>query len=94
MVEVRSDTENTVLEDADGAFVNVVTWAQDLRHFAAKVNELMQYLNLRVVAVEDAEPLEERGILDQLDKEIRDIANEVLESPESIRYSTFHTWKS
>lgn len=94
MVEVCADSQSQILGDADGAFVNVLTWAVDSGQFKVKANDLMQHLHLRVVAIEDAEPLEIRGAHSQLDEEIGRIADEVFTNPESIRYGTFHLWKS
>jgi hypothetical protein len=89
-----SESGNQILGDADGAFVNVLTWAADFGQFQAKAKELMQYLQLRVSAIESAGPLALRRASNPLDEEIGRIADEVRTNPDSIRFCTFHTWKS
>jgi hypothetical protein len=92
MVEVRPSIDSSVIADADGAFVNVLTWASNSNEFRQKVGELMNDLRLHVTGIESAEPLTQRGPEESLDQEIRRVAGEVRRNPDAIMYSTFHTW--
>ena len=92
MLEVRPRMDAKVIAEASGAFVNVLTWADNSQEFCRKATELMNSLHLELVSVENPEPLTNRGMEDQLDKEIVQIASEIRQNPDAIRYSTFHTW--
>ena len=92
MVEVRPFADSKLISDADGAFVNVLTWAVDSDEFACKAGELMEYLHLQLVSIEGAEPLANRGLELELDEDIAAIAREVRYNPAAIMYGSFHTW--
>jgi hypothetical protein len=92
MVEVRPFKDSKLLDDATGAFVNVLTWAASEDEFCAKARELMDHLHLDLVRVEKMEPLKNRGLQEGLEEEIAQIAEEIRSTPDAIRYSTFHTW--
>ena len=61
MVEVRPFFNSELLTDAKGAFVNVLAWATDLEEFRHKIEELIEYLHLEMVGIENAELLANRG---------------------------------
>jgi hypothetical protein len=92
MAQVLSLPESDVLQDVSGAYVNILTWASDSPEFFAKTKELMDYLGLKLVGVEDQEPLSEREKKVELGADILQVAQEVKDNPKSIRYMTFHTW--
>jgi hypothetical protein len=93
MVEVRPFDTN-LLAGMTGAFVNVLTWAVDLEEFHRKAEELMNHTHLEILAIDNAEPLANRGPVEQLDEEIARIAADVRYNPNAIMYSTFHTWRN
>ena len=92
MVQVVPSLDARVISDASGAFVDVLTWAADLAEYRAKVTELMDDLRLNIMEIEKAEPLANRGSLEELAEEIALIAREVRYNPNAIMYSTFFTW--
>jgi hypothetical protein len=93
MAQVLSLPGSELLQDVSGAYVNVLTWASSPTEFYAKAKELMDYLGLKLLSVEDEEPLSEREKRGDLEADIAQVALEVKENPKSIRYMTFHTWK-
>ncbi|MGA3050280.1 MAG: hypothetical protein ABSD67_27010 [Terracidiphilus sp.] len=92
MVQVLSLPGSKVLEGVSGAYVNILTWASNPSEFREKAKELMDYLGLKLVGVEDEEPLSERENKGAVDDDIAQVALEVRDNPQSIRYMTFHTW--
>ena len=92
MVQVLSVPGSEILKDVSGAYVNILTWASTPSEFREKAKELMDYLGLQLVGVEDAEPLRERETKGDLESDIAQVALEVKDNPQSIRYMTFHTW--
>jgi len=93
IVEVRPYSNSPLLPEADGAFVNVLTWAVDLDEFIRKAEELMDSLQLQLLNVENAEPLAHRGLETELEEGIASIAREVRQNPTAIMYGVFHTWR-
>ena len=92
MVQVLSLPSSEILQGVSGAYVNVLTWASNPTEFREKAKELMDYLGLKLVGVEDEEPLSEREKRGEVDADIAQVASEVKDNPKSIRYMTFHTW--
>jgi hypothetical protein len=92
MLEVRPRMDAKVIAEARGAFVNIITWAEDSEEFCRKATELMNDLHLELVSVEKPEPLINRGPEEELGEEIVDIASQVRRNPDAIMYSTFHSW--
>ena len=66
-------------------FVNVLTWASDVEEFHRKAEDLMDYLHLNIVAIENAEPLKNRGAECDLDAEIQRIASEIRRNPNAVQ---------
>src|SRR5258707_310671 len=91
-VEVRPFEDSELLADVLGAFVHVLTWAADGDEYAQKVRELMHHLHLELVDIENAEPLDNRGSEDELDRDIARIAAEVRGNQNAIMYGPFHMW--
>jgi hypothetical protein len=92
LVQVRSLPQSQVLTGVSGAFVNVLTWASNASEFQEKAEELMVHLGVKLIGVENPEPLIERQRQGELGTEIDQIALEMKENPNAIRYATFHTW--
>ena len=92
LVQVLSLPDSEVLKEVSGAYVTILTWASRPSEFREKAQELMDHLGLQLVRVEDEEPLSERAKKNELGPEIEQVASEVRENPQSIRYMTFHTW--
>lgn len=92
LIGVRSLPESEILQEVTGAYVNVVTWASDRTEFQNKAHELMNYLHVMLVTIEDPEPLRNRGNIEDFDVDIREIAAQVERNPDAIMYGKFHTW--
>jgi hypothetical protein len=92
MVQVLSLPSSEILQGVSGAYVNILTWAANPSEFRDKAKELMDYLGLKLVGVEDEEPLSKREERGDVDADIAQVALEVKDNPKSIRYMTFHTW--
>jgi hypothetical protein len=90
LVEVSPQEDAEVLLDVSGAFVNVVTWASNEAQFREKAKIVMDKLKLAIMDVEDAEPIANRGVLEN--EELLDIVARVENNPNAIIYGTFQTW--
>lgn len=94
LVEVRPLEHCEVLEDAKGAFVNIVTWASNLTEFKRKAKLVFQELHLFVAGVENAEPVEVRREREgNFEESIEDIIARAENNPNAIMYSTFHLFE-
>lgn len=92
MVQVLSLPGSEILQGVSGAYVNILTWAANPSEFREKAKELMDYLGVKLVGVEDEEPLSKREERGEVDADVAQVALEVKGNPKSIRYMTFHTW--
>jgi hypothetical protein len=92
MVQVLSLPESKVLQNVSGAYVNILTWASNSPEFFAKAKELTDDLGLKLVGIENEEPLSEREKRVELEADVVRVALEIKDNPQSIRYMTFHTW--
>lgn len=92
LVQVLSLPGSELLQTVSGAYVNVLTWASSSREFEEKANELMDYLGLKLIGVDEVEPLNRREERGALGPDIEKVVAEMQDNPESIRYMTFHTW--
>ncbi len=91
LLEVSPREDAEVLRDVSGAFVNVVTWASNEAQFRKKAKIVMDKLKMAIMDVEDAEPIANRGVLENA--ELLDIAARVESNPNAIIYGTFQTWR-
>lgn len=90
LLGVRSLPESEILRDSTGAYVNVVTWASDRAEYQKKAQELMDYLHLKLVDIENPQPLKDRERIE--DPELADVVARAKENPNAIMYGAFHTW--
>ena len=90
LVGVRSLPDSDILRDSTGAYVNVVTWASDKAEYQKKAQELMDYLHLELVDIENPQPLKDRAKIE--DPELADVVERAKGNPSAIMYGTFHTW--
>jgi hypothetical protein len=93
LVSVQPLPDSEILKDASGAHVNVLTWASGAAEFREKAQELMNYLHLMVIGIENPEPLRNRGEIKDLGDTVAEIASQVQQNPDTIMYGTFHCWK-
>jgi|SRR5215472_3194199 len=94
LVEVRPLQGCDALEDAKGAFVNIVTWAANATELKQKATLVFEKLHLFVAGIENAEPVEERREREgDFEDTIEDIISRAEGNPNAIIYSTFHLYK-
>ena len=94
LVEVRPLEGCDVLQDAKGAFVNMVTWAANATELKQKATLVFGELHLFVAAIENAELVEERREREgDFEDTIEDIISRAEGNPNAIIYSTFHFYK-
>jgi len=91
-VEVRPLKGSRILEDAKGAFVNIVTWARDADEFTRRADLVLSGLGLFVVDVENPEPVPTRREKAVLEEAIEDMIARAQDNPNAIIYGTFHMW--
>ncbi len=53
LVQVLLLPGSELMQDVSHAYTNVLTWASFYHEFQAKANELMDYLGLKLVGIED-----------------------------------------
>jgi hypothetical protein len=92
-VEVRPLKGSTPLGDAKGAFVNIVTWAQNVEGYRRNADLVLGKLRLFVVEVENPEPVSVRREKAVFDEEIEEMIARAQDNPNAIIYGTFHTWE-
>jgi len=91
-VEVRPLKGSSTLGDAKGAFVNIVTWAQNVEEYRRNADLVLGELRLFVVEVENPEPVSVRREKAVFEEGIEDMIARAQDNPNAIVYGTFHTW--
>jgi hypothetical protein len=93
-VEVRPLEGCDVLDDAKGAFVNIVTWAVDSDEFRSNAELLLEELRLLVIDVVRPELVEVRRSREgDFDEVIEDMIERAQDNPNAIIFGTFHVWE-
>ncbi len=82
-----------ILDDAPGAYVNMLVWASSEREFMRSVSCACEDYRLRAFEFRDVEPFGKRSAEHQTSAEIRRLADEARRT-EGIRFGTFHMWTS
>lgn len=94
LVEVRPLEDCEVLDDAKGAFVNIVTWASNASEVRQKAELVFGGLRLFVAGIENAEPVEVRREREgDFEESIEDIISRAENNPNAMIYSTFHLFE-
>lgn len=91
LAEVASADGARVLVDRNGAFTNVIALADSAQMFELAVRQAVVALGLRLVSIEDAEPVRFRGGATALQGEVGRMAAAVLLDGQP-RVATMHTW--
>jgi hypothetical protein len=94
MAEVKPSSKCEYLGDAVGAFTNVVGYAKNRSDFRLKAENLVESLFMKLVRLEDAEPVAQRLRRSSLDKELAKMVKLAAKKPGSIQYSTFDSWNT
>jgi hypothetical protein len=94
LVEARPLDGCDVLDDAKGAFVNIITWAADADEYRHNAELVLGDLRLFVVDITRAEPIELRRRREgDFEEEIEDMISRAHDNPNAIIYGTFHLWE-
>jgi len=94
LVEVRPLQGSTILDDAKGAFVNIVTWASDANEYRHNAELVLGNLRLFVVDVVRPEPIETRRKREgNFEEAIEEITSRAENNPNAIIYGSFHLWE-
>jgi len=91
LAEVASAEGARVLLDRNGAFTNVIALADSALTFELAAREAVFELGLRLVSIEDAEPVRNRGGATALQGETGKMAAAVILDGKP-RVATLHTW--
>ena len=81
----------TLLGDAKGAYVNALALASSSQEYETEVSRALAHSELYAFEFEEVEPFEQRASHRVLDKELHDLAFEVVTSKRP-RFATFHTF--
>lgn len=93
-VEVRPIEKGTVLDDAKGAFVNIVTWASTSEEYRINIELILAKLHLILVDIVNPEPVQRRRSREgDFDEAIEDMIDRAQNNPRAIIYGTFHLWE-
>jgi hypothetical protein len=94
LVEVRPLEGCDILDDAKGAFVNIVTWAADADEYRRNAELVLGEQRLFVVDVARPEPVEVRRRREgDFEEAIEDIIDRAEGNPNAIIFGTFHLWE-
>ena len=93
-VEVRPLKGSTVLGDAVGAFVNLVTWSRDPEEYRRNAALVLEELGLFIVEVENPEPVSVRRKKAVFEDSVVDMIDRAEGNPSAIIYGTFHKWEN
>jgi hypothetical protein len=94
LVEVRPLEGCDMLEEAKGAYVNVVMWVANADAFKHRAESISSELRLFVVDVKGPEPVAERRRREgDFEEEIEDMILRAQEHPTDVVFGTFHLWE-
>lgn len=93
-VEVRPLEGCDVVNNAKGAFVNIITWSADADEYRRNAELVLGELRLFVVDVVRPEPVEARRSREgDFEEVIEDMIDRAQENPNAIIFGTFHLWE-
>jgi hypothetical protein len=92
LAKVGTPTDSDVLGGAKQGFTNVVGFAKTKSDFRNKTKNYLQSIQLKLIRLEDAEPLIERLRKHEVARDILKTANDVSPYSNSISLSTVHTY--
>jgi len=95
MAEVRPDEgKSRILGESRGAFVNIVTWANDRASYLRSAETVIADLGgLFFAEIVDAEPVRlRRSRIGGFESDVEDMISRAENNPDAIIYGTFHTF--
>jgi len=93
LVEVKPNQDQTVLGDAEGAFVNIVCVATGADTFARYIAHAIEDLDLTLVAINNAQPLGRAMEQKEIDEDLIKSAA-ALREPGELAWGAFHAYQS
>src|SRR6267378_5531428 len=91
LVGVRKLAGCQILEETNGAFVNVLTVALSVEEFEMKVQHCATELLLFFDEIEDAELFEARIVKHEVAEKLKDLSDQPEHHPSGAFFGTFHT---
>jgi hypothetical protein len=91
LVNIIPNDNCKVLDKNEGAFTNILTLAATEEEYRLKIRKVLKEYNLKVVEIEDEEPLIERQKKMEIDKEIYEMSQDEF-NDETVKLGTFHTY--
>lgn len=91
MVNIRPQVGNDLLEGHSGAYVNVLTPAEDLADYGIRVSGALAEMGFDVIEIDDAEPMTQRVRSYVVDPGLKQLAVEV-KRDWKLRVGSFHSY--
>ena len=92
LAHARPSPNNTIVEDALGAYVTVLALAYNREHFVETVASALEAYNFALLDLADDEPLEARGGRADINPEIAVLAQQAVIT-EEVQFHTFHSYE-
>ena len=92
LIEVRPLEGCEILDDAKGAFINVVMWATSSEDYRRKSESTVAEMKLFVVDIERPEPVTARRKREGLGEVLEDMISRSEDHPDEIVFGTFHLY--
>jgi len=92
LANIKIDRALSSIEDADYAYVTAVGLAKGKGNFKQRVAEKLSSLNFKLLKLEQAERLSERIKKFKIEDSILQLAQDIINSDEEVKFSTFHTY--
>jgi hypothetical protein len=93
LAKVQADSKQSVLKNANNAYVNVLGLARNRIEFKKIVGQALSDMNLRLNRLENSETFSKRITAYKVDKLLYRLAKELLEGNTRTKVSTFHTYE-
>ncbi|MGZ4888937.1 MAG: hypothetical protein ACXWBH_07135 [Candidatus Angelobacter sp.] len=94
LIEVRPLEGSEILDDAKGAFINVVMWANSIDDYTRKSESAAAEMKLFVVDVTMPEPVIARRKREgDFEEQIEDMVSRSSDNPGEIVFGTFHLYE-
>lgn len=94
LVTVKPKSGNKFFDkDSKGAYVNILAWANKKSEFQSEVKHALDDYQLKLIEMEDIEPMSIRLEKFSVDSRLIDLSIEV-ENTGKVRFGTFHFYKN
>lgn len=94
LVTVKPKPDNNFFDkNSKGAYVNILAWAGKTSEFKSEVKHALDDYHLKLIEIEDAEPISKRKKKFNIDSKLTDLSAEV-ENTGKVRFGTFHYYEN